>query len=142
VVKPETRDLAPRGKGMTVGGLPFNQNIITMINHYEFGLITIGGKSYRTDVVVFWDGAVEKWRRKESHVIDSGDVRNAIDKNPESIVIGTGEGGCAKVTDEAKKEIIMKGINLVIEETAKAASVFNEKSAEGVRVAGLFHLTC
>ena len=113
-----------------------------MINQYEFGLITVGGKSYKHDVVVFWDGVVQTWLREESHIIGIGDVQLALAKNPETIVIGTGEGGAATVSDEAKKEIVAKGIILAIEDTKKASAIFNENAARGKKIAGLFHLTC
>ena len=113
-----------------------------MINRYEFGLIVIEGKSYNHDVAAFWDGNVSRWQRAESHVINAEDVQVAINKNPEIIVIGTGEEGIAKVTEEATKEIISKGINLVIEKTKAASEVFNVNAAQGKKAAGLFHLTC
>lgn len=113
-----------------------------MINRYEFGLIIIEGKSYNHDVAVFWDGNVSLWQRAESHIIDVDDIQVAINKNPEIIVIGTGEAGIAKVTDGATKEIISKGINLVIEKTKAATEVFNINVAQGKKAAGLFHLTC
>jgi hypothetical protein len=113
-----------------------------MVNHYEFGLMSINGKEYRGDIAVSWDGTVEDWRRAESHLVGVGDVMQAISKNPEIIVIGTGADGITNVSKEATKAIIEKGLNLVIDKTGSAASVFNENAAEGKRVIGLFHLTC
>ena len=117
-----------------------------MIKEYKFGSITISGKTYEYDVEVRWNEEVLKWWRKESHVIDAEDVKRAAEQNPETIVIGTGESGVAKVTEEAKKFIKGKRIRLIIEQTGHAIKIFNiinEKSQEGQRKAiGLFHLTC
>ena len=113
-----------------------------MINKYEFGLIAVNGKEYRHDVVVFWNGLVENWERFESHNISSDDILFALSKNPEIIIIGTGGEGVVKVSDEAKKAIIEKGLNLAIEKTEEATMIFNNHMAHGKKVAGLFHLTC
>ena len=132
-----------------------------MIEEYHFGSITIDGKTYNHDVEVHWSPkeslrdpsgqAVEvlKWWRKESHVIDVEDVKRAIDQNPEVIIIGTGESGMAEVTEETKREMKLKGIELIIDTTEEAVKTFNvileeSKGEEGEqkRVIGLFHLTC
>ena len=120
-----------------------------MIEEYQFGSITIDGKTYDHDVEVRWTSEILKWWREESHVIDVEDVKRAVEQNPETIVIGTGESGIARVTEEAKKFIQEKGIKLVIDKTEEATKTFNvinEESAleEGKqnKVIGLFHLTC
>lgn len=114
-----------------------------MINEYHFGSITINGKTYNHDVEVNSSGEVLKWWRKESHLIDVEDVKRAIEKNPETIIIGTGESGVAEVTEEAKKEIQSKGIELIIEITGEAVKTFNILKKKGEKkIIGLFHLTC
>ena len=120
-----------------------------MIEEYKFGSITISGKTYEHDVEVRWTGEVLKWWRKESHIIDVEDIKRAIEESPDTIVIGTGEAGIAKVTEEAKKEILSKGIGLIIDKTEEAIKTFNiicqeSKTEEGKqkKVIGLFHLTC
>ncbi|PIW92046.1 MAG: hypothetical protein COY73_02630 [Candidatus Nealsonbacteria bacterium CG_4_10_14_0_8_um_filter_37_14] len=77
----------------------------SMIEEYHFGSIAINGKIYHHDVEVRWTGEVLPWWRRESHIIDVEDVRRAVEQNPETIIIGTGEMGIAKVTEEAKKFI-------------------------------------
>jgi len=120
-----------------------------MIEEYHFGSITINGKTYEHDVEVRWTGEVLKWWRRESHVIDVEDVKRAIKQNPDTIIIGTGEAGVARVTEEAQKFIQEKGIKLIIDRTEEAIKTFNiqkEESAEEEgrqkKVIGLFHLTC
>lgn len=120
-----------------------------MIEEYHFGSITIDGKNYTHDVEVFWRGEVLDWQRKESHTIDVADIMRAVEKNPETIVIGTGKSGMASVTEDAKRFITKKNIKLIIDKTEEAVKTFNILKAESEeeegkqnKVIGLFHLTC
>ena len=113
-----------------------------MIEEYHFGSIIIDGKTYNQDVEVRWTGEVLPWWRGESHVIDVEDIKRAIDQNPETIVIGTGEAGIAEVLEKTKEEILSQGIELIIEKTGKAVETFNDAKNRGKKVIGLFHLTC
>ena len=120
-----------------------------MIEEYHFGSITIDGKTYTEDIEVRWTGEVLKWWRSESHIIDVEDIKRVVKENPDTIIIGTGEAGIAKVTEEAQNFIQKKGIKLIIDKTEEAIRTFNviiEKSQEEEgkprKVIGLFHLTC
>lgn len=120
-----------------------------MIEEYHFGSITIDGKTYNHDVEVRWTDEILPWHRAESHVIDVEDVKRAIEQNPETIIIGTGESGVAKVTEEAQKFILEKDIRLIIDPTEQATRTFNirkeesqEEEGKQEKVIGLFHLTC
>ena len=120
-----------------------------MIEEYKFGSITIDGKTYDYDVEVRWTGEVLKWWRTESHVIDVEDVKRAVEQNPDTIIIGTGESGVARVTEDAQKFIKEKGIKLIIDLTEEATKTFNIRKEESLeeegkqeKVIGLFHLTC
>lgn len=120
-----------------------------MIEEYKFGSITIDGKTYNYDVEVRWTGEVLDWRREESHVIDVENVKRALEQNPETIIIGTGEMGIAKVTAEAQEEIKSRNIELIIDKTGEAVKTFNfrkeeseEEKGKQEKVIGLFHLTC
>lgn len=120
-----------------------------MIEEYKFGSITIDGKTYDYDVEVRWTGEVLEWRREESHRVGVEDVKRAIGESPDTIIIGTGEAGLAKVAEETKKEILSKGIGLIIDKTEEAIRTFNiqkeeseEEEGRQKREIGLFHLTC
>ena len=120
-----------------------------MIEDYVFGKITINGKDYHNDVEVDWEGTVLNWKREESHIIDIADLKRAMEKNPETIVIGTGESGVAKITKEAEIFIQESGAMLIIDKTEEAIKTFNilkedslEEEGRQNRVVGLFHLTC
>ncbi len=120
-----------------------------MIEEYHFGSITIDGKTYSHDVEVRWSGEVLKWWREESHLINVGDIKRALEQDPEVIVIGTGESGVARVSEEAKAEIEKRGIKLIIDVTGEAVKTFNiineeseKEEGKKTKVIGLFHLTC
>lgn len=120
-----------------------------MIEAYHFGSITIDGKNYNHDVEVRWTGQVLEWWRQESHIIDVKDVERAVAEGPETIIIGTGESGVARVTENAENFIKEKGIELIIDKTGEATKTFNiikeeseEEEGEQRKAIGLFHLTC
>ena len=91
-----------------------------MIEEYQFGSMTIDGKAYRDDIEVRWTGEVLDWLRADSHIIDIEDIAEAIEQNPETLIIGTGESGMAQVTEEAQKEIKLRGIELIVDKTEAA----------------------
>ena len=120
-----------------------------MIEEYYFGSITIDGKTYTHDIEIRWTEEVLDWQRRESHIFDIGSVKRAVEQNPDTIILGTGAYGIAKVTDSAQKFIKEKGIELIIDKTGEATKTFNiikeeskEEEGEQRKVIGLFHLTC
>ncbi|RLG10689.1 hypothetical protein DRN73_07185 [Candidatus Pacearchaeota archaeon] len=119
-----------------------------MIEEYHFGSITVNGKTYDQDIEVRWNGEVLPWWRKESHIFNLGDIQRALNQNPEIIIFGTGAYGVAKITEEAEKEIKLRGIKLIIDKTDEAVKTFNiikqksKEEGEEKKVIGLFHLTC
>ena len=120
-----------------------------MIDEYKFGLITIKGQTYDYDVEVRWGGEVLEWQRNESHIFDVDSVKRAVEQNPDTIVLGTGESGLAKVTEDCQKFIKEQGIELIVDRTAEAVRTFNvicqdslEEEGKQRKAIGLFHLTC
>ena len=118
-----------------------------MIEEYKLGHIVIDGKDYDNDVEVLWTDEVFDWDREEDYIIGLNDVIGAIEREPEVIVIGTGESGMCQVTDEAVRAIEGKGIKLIIDKTEQATRTFNirkedsEEEEGGIeRVIGLFTL--
>jgi len=119
------------------------------IEEYHFGSITIDGKTYDYDIEVRWTDEILKWWRGESHIVDIDDVKRAVEQNPETLVIGTGESEAVRVTENTQKFIREKGIELIIDKTEEAIKTFNilkeeseEEEGKENKVIGLFHLTC
>ena len=125
-----------------------------MIDHYQFGLITINGQKYDFDVEVrpksdsdFGSeirskGEVLRWQREESHVFNLKDVERAVGENPEIIVLGTGAYGLAQVSEKVQEFFKNKEVKLIIEKTDQAVKSFNNLIKKKKKVVGLFHLTC
>jgi hypothetical protein len=120
-----------------------------MIEEYKFGFIVINSQTYRNDVGVNWADDVFDWPRAQSHLIDVEDVIDALEQNPEVLIIGTGEQGMAQVTPAVQKIVEARGIKLIVDKTEQATRTFNVRKEESLeeegvqeRVIGLFHLTC
>jgi len=112
------------------------------IEHYEFGKITIEGKTYSSDIIVFPDRVIPDWWRKEGHQLCIEDISEVIKYSPEIIVVGTGAYGVLVVLEETKKFLEQKNIKLIICSTKDAVKKFNELISQNKKTVGCFHLTC
>ena len=112
-----------------------------MIESYIFGRITIDGKRYSTDILVFPDKIKAGWRRKEGHRLQMVDLTEVLEANPEVLVLGTGHSGMMNVPPETRNFVESEGIELVIQKTSEACKTFNHLIESRTVVAAL-HLTC
>ncbi len=111
-----------------------------MIDHYEFGSITIDGKKYDHDVIIF-KGEIRSWWRETSHNVSIKDIENLAEEKPKTIIFGTGASGVMKISSEAENYLKQNGIKVLKFHTSDAARKFNELSANP-SVAAAIHLTC
>jgi len=107
-----------------------------MIEHYTFGEITIDGKDYTHDVI-YYQGEVYPWRRKESHNVSVKDIETVIKLKPKIVIFGTGESGIMKVSDEAKQTLEKLGTKVILLPTEEAIQEANK-----TKEAAALHLTC
>ena len=112
-----------------------------MIDGYEFGEITIDGKTYHHDVIIYKDRVDDAWRRVEGHRLSLGDVAQILDKKPEILIIGTGADGVMAVPEKVKAEIEAKGVKVLAKRTGDACKEYNELAPSKNVIAAL-HLTC
>jgi hypothetical protein len=112
-----------------------------MIDSYDFGRITIDGKRYSTDLLVFPDKVKTGWWRKEGHRLQIADLKEVLEAKPEVLVVGTGYLGMMAVPPETRKHIESEGIQLVVQKTAEACKTFN-RLVESRTVVAALHLTC
>jgi hypothetical protein len=110
------------------------------IDSTGFGEISINGKTYYSDMTVFWNGQVS-YRSKE-HVIELGELLGVLKKGAKVVVIGLGQNGACRIAPEVEQWAGDKGIGLYKESTPKAIEIFNGFVARGKKVAGIFHVTC
>lgn len=111
------------------------------IEHYSFGSITVDGKTYTSDVIIYPGRVDSSWWRKEGHNLHIVDLTDVINAKPQVLVIGTGASGLMKVPKETLSHIESKGIEVHVERTDKAVELFNKLQKDKTVIAA-FHLTC
>jgi len=112
-----------------------------MIDFYDFGRIVINGRQYTTDLIVFPDRVKDSWWRKEGHNLDIKDLDEAVQDNPEVLIVGTGYSGLMKVPAKTRGYVESKGIELIAQRTAEACKTFN-RLVKSKKVVAALHLTC
>lgn len=116
------------------------------IDRTKFGSITIAGETHERDVVIRLSGKVKKRQKKlskavygTSHLLSLAEVMHVYQDGAEQLIIGTGQYGMVKLSDEAVGYLEQQNCTVVLLPTSEAAAAWNE--AEGA-VIGLFHVTC
>ncbi len=78
------------------------------IDTTSFGSITIEGEKYENDVLIRLSGEVSKRKKKlskaiygTSHVISFDEAKYIFEDRAERLIIGTGQTGMVKLSDEA-----------------------------------------
>ncbi len=112
-----------------------------MIDTYTFGRITVDGKTYKSDVIIYPERVNSSWWRKEGHNLCLEDLEEVLLFKPEVLVIGKGKPGLMKVSPAAAEQIRRQGIEVYAEPTEKAVRLYNEICTRKKAVAAL-HLTC
>ena len=112
-----------------------------IINSYSFGNITIDGKNYRSDVIIFPDKINSRWWRKSGHLLSDEDIGEILKYKPEMLIVGTGAYGLMKVDQKVKDKLKSLGIRFIIKKTAEAVDAYNKLEKKD-RVVCAFHLTC
>jgi hypothetical protein len=112
-----------------------------MIENYRFGSITIDGKKYDSDVIIYPDRVDSSWWRKEGHRLCVEDLLEALAAKPVVLIVGKGAYGCMSVPPDTQKHVELLGIELVATNTKDACDTHNQLS-ETERVVTCLHLTC
>jgi len=112
------------------------------IEKYSFGSITINGKEYDKDVIIFHNRVFSPWWREEGHNLSIKDLEKAIDAAPNLIIIGTGSQGVMKVPEKTLKKLKELNIEVITARTPQAVKIYNEKEKNNENVIACLHLTC
>ncbi len=117
-----------------------------VINKTDFGSITVNKEKYDYDIIITLDGKVKKRKKKlskvvygTSHKISLDEIRYTYQDKSEGIVIGSGQYGIAKLSQEASEYLKNKHCTVILKPTPDAIQEWNK--AEGKWI-GLFHITC
>ncbi|MFQ6059953.1 MAG: Mth938-like domain-containing protein [Thermoplasmata archaeon] len=111
------------------------------IESYSFGRIVIDGISYTSDVILSEGRINSSWWRRKGHLLTPEDLEEALDAEPELLVIGTGYSGVMKVPEETREFLRLRGIDYVIQRTEDACRTYN-REVQKRRVVATLHLTC
>ena len=112
-----------------------------MIENYSFGRITINGKTYTSDIIIFPNRIQSSWWRESGHSLSLKDIEAVLTLKSEVLIIGTGSAGLMEVPSQVADEIRSRGIELIVERTADAVETYNRLCKQRFTV-GAFHLTC
>lgn len=115
------------------------------IDGTRFDSITVKGETFDHDIVIRLTGEVEKRKKKlskqqlgTSHTVSLDEAEHIYD-GAERIIVGTGQHGALKLSDEAQGFFEDHGCEVQMAPTPDAVKAWNE--AEG-RTIALFHVTC
>ncbi len=116
------------------------------IDATSFGSITIGGEEYNYDVVIDASGAVHERRKAlskkvtgTSHIVSKEEVKHLLKQGAERLIIGTGQSGVVRLSDEAAAYLQKNTCTVTLAATPEAIEFYN---AAAEPVAAMFHLTC
>lgn len=119
------------------------QGIQNAIETYSFGEMTIEGRTYTSDLILFPDGRIQdNWWREEGHMLKPGDIMDLIETVPEKLIIGTGANGMMQVSEDVVEQCRHRGIEVVACPTSEAVYLYNKALEDGDLAAACFHLTC
>lgn len=116
------------------------------IDKTKFGSITIAGKAYTHDVIICLNGKVEKRKKKlskeifgTSHILSLAEAEYTYEEGAERLIVGAGQYGLVKLSDEAEVFFQQKHCEVEICPTPEAIERWNK--VKGATI-GLFHVTC
>jgi hypothetical protein len=120
--------------------------MIPNINKTRFGSITINKQKFEHDVLITLAGKIKKRKKKlskkvfgTSHIISRKEAKYIFEPSAEGMIIGSGQNGLVKLSEEAKEYFKKKNCKVMLLRTPKAIKKWND--SEG-RLIGLFHVTC
>jgi hypothetical protein len=116
------------------------------IDRTKFGSITVDGETFDHDIVIRLGGAVKKRKKKlskqvygTSHSVSLAEAEHIYDDGAERVIVGTGQHGVLKLSEEAAGFFKDHGCRVQMASTPDAVKVWNK--AEG-KVIAMFHVTC
>lgn len=114
-----------------------------MIESTAFGVMTIDGRTYTSDLIIFPEGRVKDgWWRKRGHTLCVDDILDLLDSAPALIVAGTGTSGRMCPEANLAPFLAERGIEFIARPNSRAMEIYNDRSARGGSVGACFHLTC
>ena len=111
-----------------------------------FGWVKYKDEIYEHDILILADGTMRPRNETElkrkfgtMHAIDVDEIKFLAEENPETIVIGTGQNGEAKLTQGARDYIRKTGLKVMEGISPKVCKYFDSLTE---KKAALIHVTC
>ena len=105
------------------------------IDSTSFGEIVIDGRTYFSDVTIYWDGTIE--HREKDMVIDMQEMSRILKKKIDIIVIGTGQEGTLELTDKVRDLLANMKIKVFELKSPDAIELFNSFMSQGRKAAAV-----
>jgi len=112
------------------------------IDAYQFGSITIDGREYIQDVIIFPDHVQASWWRREGHYLHLEDLEAVLQSPPPLLIIGRGFSGAMTVPGELVQELQARGIEVHVEKSREATELYNQLAPANPNLVAALHLTC
>jgi len=112
------------------------------ITDYEFGRISIEGRTYTSDVIILPESVRDSWWRKEGHSLRIEDLDDVIAARPEILVVGTGCYGKMQIPAGTLSYLESRGIQVVVGCTGDVVGRFNDLRRRHPKTVAALHLTC
>lgn len=113
-----------------------------VIESYSFGHMTIDGKSYSKDIIIFPDNSIlSPWWRSQGHRLEISDLEKLISMKPEVIIVGTGSSNLMRPSPELEELLAQRSIEFIAQPTGEAVQTYNSITKKK-KTGGCFHLTC
>ncbi|MBI4181923.1 MAG: hypothetical protein HY520_03075 [Candidatus Aenigmarchaeota archaeon] len=109
------------------------------VDQVSYGEIVLDGKTYYSDMVVWWDGKADYLEKL--HLLGFGLLLKLLKREPQAIVIGTGMQGSVKILPEFTQKAEEKGVKLFVDRTENATDIFNGLIARNKRAVAVLHVT-
>jgi hypothetical protein len=112
----------------------------------QFGRITVEEKDYERDIVIRPSGKVKKRKKKlskkrggNSHLVSLDEAKHIFRKRADRLIIGTGQQGNLRLSDEAQEYFKKKSCSVDLLPTPEAVEAWNRSEGKTI---GMFHVTC
>ncbi|MBD3293199.1 MAG: ROK family protein [Armatimonadia bacterium] len=116
------------------------------IESVEFGSVTVDGETLEHDIHIRANGKLKKrkkkWARKDygtSHIIGPRELKKALKKGAEALVIGEGFDGMVRLAEEGREMLEQRGVRWEMLPTEEAIDAWEGKDG---RKALILHVTC
>ncbi len=112
---------------------------LPMIQAFEFEKIVIDGREFGTDVMIYPNGKIKKWKRKDEHDLRASDIKKIVKQHPKRVILGLGTVGNLNVRPKVYEMLKEAGIEILAYKTDKAIEIYKEQREEE-GMAALLHI--